>query len=120
MGSGSDAVASVTDSEKRLADDIEVALQALPNKVVTNVNANVTLGYEFRSADDSNGLLTWEGHDIAFLHVDVEFVGASTMGPQTLLTVEANECGVGCTPRLTGLNLVSVSEDLSRLISFVT
>merc|ERR1712178_103788 len=37
--------------EKNLGHDIEIALQALPNKVVTNVNANVSLGYEFRRSD---------------------------------------------------------------------
>merc|ERR1711912_219651 len=37
-------MSSVLDIEKNLADSIEVALQALPNKVVTNVNANVSLG----------------------------------------------------------------------------
>merc|ERR1712054_146205 len=109
-------MSSVLDIEKNLADSIEVALQALPNKVVTNVNANVSLGYEYRSADFAE----WAGKDVAFLHIDVEFVGASTMGPQNLLTVEANECDVGCTPKLTGLNLVSVSEFKNPVVSFVT
>merc|ERR1712159_785214 len=54
-------ISSVTDVEKMLGNDIEIALQALPNKVVTNVNANVSLGYEFRSADGVNGASqTWE------------------------------------------------------------
>jgi len=112
---------SVTDVERILGNDIEVALQALPNKVVTNVNANVTLGYEFRSFARTGGALAdYGGKDLAFLHVDVEFVGASTMGPQNLLTVEANKCGIGCTPSLTGLNLASVSDEESVVISFVT
>jgi len=102
--------------EKNLADDIEIALQALPNKVVTNVNANVSLGYEFRRSDFPD----MDGTDYAYLHIDVEFVGSSTMGPQNLLTVEANKCGVGCTPLLTGLNLVSVSTFAQPVVSFVT
>merc|ERR1719498_2244533 len=109
-------ISSVTDVEKNLADDIEVALQALPNKVVTNVNANVSLGYEFRRSDFPD----MDGTDYAYLHIDVEFVGSSTMGPQNLLTVEANKCGVGCTPQLTGLNLVSVSTFAQPVVSFVT
>jgi len=113
---GGASMSTPTHVENALANDIEVALQALPNKVVTNVNANVSFGYEFRLADQAK----WAGEEVAFLHVDVEFVGASTMGPQNLLTVEANKCGIGCTPKLTGMNLVSVSEARNNIISFVT
>merc|ERR1712196_759987 len=95
-------ISTVSDIERLLGDDIEKALQALPNKVVTNVNANVTLGYEFRSGDNDVTGNTWNGRDIAYLHV------------------EANKCEIGCTPQPTGLNLVSVSQSQSPLISFVT
>merc|ERR1719421_1093335 len=59
-------VSSVTDIEKLLGNDIEVALQALPNKVVTNVNANVSFGYEFITAESPN----WTGNDVAYIHID--------------------------------------------------
>merc|ERR1711964_433738 len=42
--------ASTTATESTLADAITIALKGLPNKVITNVNTNVTLGYETRQA----------------------------------------------------------------------
>jgi len=108
-------LSTLAESEARLGNDIEIALQSLPNKVVTNVNADASYGYEYYP-----GGPTPEGLDIAYLNINVEFVGSSTMGPQNLLTVEANSCGIGCTPQLTGLNLLSVSANLNPMVSFVT
>lgn len=42
--------------------DIEEALYALPNKVVDEVNVNVTLGYEYTRLGDS---------EVAFLNLQV-------------------------------------------------
>jgi len=102
---------SVEAVEKTLADDITVALKALPNKVITNVNVNTTLGYQE---------IQLTKKELAFLNIEVEFVGASVMGPQNLLTVEAEKCEVGCTPQITGLDLVSTASSGTTQISFVT
>merc|ERR1711907_766182 len=88
-----------------LGNKIELALQGLPNKVITNVNVNVTMGYE------SRGFGINLPDDVAFINLNVEFTGASVMGPQNLLIVEANLCDNGCTPKLTGLSLLSVAHE---------
>ena len=97
--------------EKTLAKDLTVALKGLPNKVITNVNVNTTLGYQ---------TIELTKKDIAFLNIEVEFVGASVMGPQNLLTVEAEKCGDGCTPKITGLDLLSTISGGGQDLSFVT
>jgi hypothetical protein len=108
---------SVTVTENNLADHITASLKGLPNKVITNVNVNTTLGYETRTAVTNVA----KSADIAFLNIEVEFVGASTMGPQHLLTVEAEKCAIGCTPRIKGLDLMSVdTKPTNSAISFVT
>merc|ERR1711988_402007 len=91
---------SVTLTENNLADHITASLKGLPNKVITNVNVNTTLGYERRTVDANSGKIDAGSTDVAFLNIEVEFVGASTMGPQHLLTVEAEKCAIGCTPRI--------------------
>ena len=112
---------SVTLTENNLADDITASLKGLPNKVITNVNVNTTLGYERRTVDAKAGGIDAGSTDVAFLNIEVEFVGASTMGPQHLLTVEAEKCAIGCTPRIKGLDLMSVdTKPTKSAISFVT
>merc|ERR1711988_235460 len=79
-------------NNKNLGNKMELALQGLPNKVITNVNVNVTSGIEYRVAGTES---------VAFYNFNIEFTGASVMGPQNLLIVEANLCDNGCTPKLT-------------------
>merc|ERR1711998_701689 len=117
------ADASVTTVENTLASHITAALKGLPNKVITNVNVNTTLGYETvaKSGATPGPINNNIGRDVAFLNIEVEFVGASTMGPQHLLTVEAEKCAIGCTPRIKGLDLMSVdTKPTNSAISFVT
>jgi len=83
-----------------LGNKVELALQGLPNKVITNVNVNVTFGYESRNINIEE--------EVAFLNLNVEFTGMSVMGPQNLLIVEADLCDNGCTPKISGLALTSV------------
>jgi hypothetical protein len=109
--SGSNPPVTVEDVEKTLAKDLTVALKGLPNKVITNVNVNTTLGYQ---------TIELTKKDIAFLNIEVEFVGASVMGPQNLLTVEAEKCWDGCTPKITGLDLLSTVSGGGQDLSFVT
>jgi len=99
--------ATTTATEAALRGAIKVALKSLPNKVITDVDVGVTLGYEQRAYASA----------IAFLNLVVEFTGASTMGPQNLLVVEAAPCGTGCTPQLTGLKLMSTAPN--GTLSFV-
>jgi len=116
------ADASVTTVENTLASHITAALKGLPNKVITNVNVNTTLGYETvaKSGATAGPINNNIGRDVAFLNIEVEFVGASTMGPQHLLTVEAEKCDIGCTPKITGLDLMSVNPTTKQALSFVT
>ena len=116
------ADASVTTVENTLASHITAALKGLPNKVITNVNVNTTLGYETvaKSGATAGPINNNIGRDVAFLNIEVEFVGASTMGPQHLLTVEAEKCDIGCTPKITGLDLMSVNPTTGQALSFVT
>merc|ERR1711988_637163 len=102
---------SITDTEIAMGAAIELALQALPNKVITNVNVNVSFGYETRfqyGTIDNTGAYT-SSTDLAFMHMDVEFVGDSVMGPQNLLIPETDKCWDGCTPMITGLDLLSTT-----------
>lgn len=102
-------ISSWDEREQTLADDIEDALYALPNKVVDKVNVKVTFGYETRrNHDDIRG----ENYDkyideVAAMVIQIEMVGNNLHGTQNLITVDAEECLYpGCSPMLDGLNLV--------------
>lgn len=83
---------------------IEKALESLPNKVIDDCTANVTLGYDSLERGHGFGV---QYDTIAFMQIEVAFVGAGVQGTQNLLQVEMNECSDGCMPKLNGLNLVS-------------
>merc|ERR1719231_1405423 len=106
---------SITDVEIAMGAAIELALQALPNKVITNVNVNVSFGYEtrFQYGTIDNSAAYTSSTDLAFMHMDVEFVGDSVMGPQNLLIPETDKCWDGCTPMITGLDLMSTTSSTS-------
>jgi len=76
-----------------LARDIKAGLEALPNRVVDMVNVRVT---------STNYVI----------EILVEFVGWHTQGIQNFLTVRNYKCGDGCTPQLTGLELIPGSMSL--------
>lgn len=71
-------------------NDIQLALLNLPNRVIDGVSV---AGYK-----DATNSKVW---------VNVTFTGAAVQGPQNLLVVEDYECNDACTPKITGLDLVS-------------
>jgi len=100
----------ITDTEIAMGNKVELALQGLPNKVITNVNVNVSFGYETRYATaDTEYENAVSMIDLAYMHMDVEFVGDSVMGPQNLIIPETDKCADGCTPQITGLDLMSTT-----------
>merc|ERR1712178_668856 len=109
------------DTEIAMGKKIELALQGLPNKVITNVNVNVSFGYEARYFGGTGSTYTppedalgKEGMiDMPYMQMDVEFVGDSVMGPQNLLIPETDKCWDGCTPMITGLDLMSTTSSTS-------
>jgi len=66
---------------------VKTALEALPNRVIDKVDV----------AGDTNG--------VDLVHLNLTFSGDHVQGPQYLVSVKANTCGDGCTPKLTGLEL---------------
>jgi len=91
---------------EKTSDAIESALLALPNHIIDGVMVNTTkiVGY-------TSGFQDADGHRvISFL---VYFTGTSVSGPQNLLMVDTKQCGDGCTPQLTGVDVKSFGEELS-------
>jgi len=72
-----------------LSNDIRLALLSLPNKVIDGVSVTSTL-------KDDVGMI-----------VDVEFTGNGVQGAQHPLWVESYECSDGCSPKITGLDIIT-------------
>jgi len=79
--------ACVEANNLELARDIKAGLEALPNRVIDHVNVRIT--------SVSAGIT-----------ILVEFDGNHVQGKQNMLTVRNYKCGDGCTPQLTGLEIV--------------
>jgi len=71
--------------------DIQSSLLSLPNRVIDGITVAASLV---------------TGHS-NFVQVNITFTGDAVQGPQHLLVVEDFECAAGCTPRLTGLDLMT-------------
>lgn len=71
--------------------DVKTALEALPNNVIDLVVVTTT-------STNSNNEVTPT--------ITISFTGAQVQGKQNLLTMRTYECGDGCTPKLSGLELV--------------
>jgi len=84
--------------------DIELALLQLPNRVIDGVSVSYLGG-------GTNGVVTTATANSVTTATDtsfnflVTFTGPSVQGPQHALTVLADECQRGCTPKIDGLNL---------------
>jgi hypothetical protein len=75
------------------ANDIQLALLNLPNRVIDGCTVTVTSVSRRRQLAETIGQL----------NVVVEFTGDNVQGKQHLLMVHTYECGDGCTPKITGL-----------------
>ncbi|CAM9454360.1 unnamed protein product [Phaeothamnion confervicola] len=98
------------DSERRLANYVEQALEGLPAGVVDDVKVRADLRRPTHIAptmfsSTCDALIT------------VEFTGTNVQGTQNLLEVEYQKCGAGCTPRITGLPLATTTT--GSYLSFV-
>lgn len=89
--------------------DVEAALEALPNFVVDDVEVQG----DFLSI---NGLsVGGNGDSYNQINLNVTFVGDAVQGPQHLLVVNEAACGDGCTPKITGLNVVPMSNNVTEV-----
>jgi len=84
-------------SYAELSEDIQAALEALPNRVVDGVSVTT----EARLL--ANGAVSPIG---TFITIQVTFNGDHVQGAQNLLVMRNYQCLDGCTPKLTGLELV--------------
>jgi hypothetical protein len=84
--------------------DVERALENLPNRVIDNV---VVSGIRLDSGGSEVSGNATSSHAI---RLNVTFVGDMVQGAQNLLQVETTECLDGCTPKITGLELVPGSQ----------
>eukprot|EP01006_Ploeotia_vitrea_P042070 TRINITY_DN66601_c9_g7_i1.p1 TRINITY_DN66601_c9_g7~~TRINITY_DN66601_c9_g7_i1.p1 ORF type:complete len:373 (-),score=5.12 TRINITY_DN66601_c9_g7_i1:154-1272(-) len=85
------------------ANDIQLALLMLPNRVIDGVavTASRTLAQNI-------------------IQVDVTFTGNSVQGPQHLLVVHDYQCGDGCTPKITGIPVETRVNNVNSNITEMT
>merc|ERR1711998_272581 len=109
LSDGSGEVTADT-ADNKMAYAIKTALQALPNYVIDGVEVNV-----------SSSLIssTWGAQqtalDVETTTITVAFIGARVQVPQNMLMVETALCSDGCTPKITGLALESITSKLSSV-----
>lgn len=96
------ATVDAVNSHSVFAEAIEDALVALPNQVIDDVYVSVSKRYYTTAIDATDNFNTTLQE---YFNIDVEFRGTAVQGPQNLLMVQADSCGVGCTPQLTGIHL---------------
>jgi len=87
-----------------IAGDIELALEALPNGVIDDVEVTGSVATVAISETEGAGL-PFSGDQYLQISFVVTFQGATVQGPQNLLSIVDYTCGTGCTPKLVGIPL---------------
>lgn len=87
------------DNLATMSNDVELALQKLPNRVIDMIEVTSTVNV----AEDT-------------LTMSVTFTGAHNQGEQFFLTLQDAACADGCFPKLTGLDLDLNSGDISETL----
>lgn len=80
--------------------DIQTALLSLPNRVIDGITVAAGTSVAF-------------GQTSTNVYVNITFTGNAVQGPQHMITIEDYECQAGCTPKLTGLDLMTATNELS-------
>eukprot|EP01041_Mallomonas_annulata_P009446 gene9446-19623_t len=79
-----------------MVSDVQNALHSLPNGVIDEVQVHgLSSGSE--------------------LYLNITFTGDYVQGPQYLLTVETALCGDGCTPKLSGVELHPLTQNVTEV-----
>jgi hypothetical protein len=88
--------------------NVEDALESLPNQVIDDVKVEGSIGTTGELGTDtlSGGL---------YVNLNITFVGDNVQGPQHLLTINAINCGDGCTPKQDGLELQAGSQNVTEV-----
>jgi len=100
---------------------VEHALEALPNGVIDDVivqgEKRITSTAWVNGETTSRRLAGLDGgfESVDGLYLNVTFSGRNVQGPQNLMQVKHISCGDGCTPKLTGLDLVWNSMNINEV-----
>lgn len=78
--------------------DVQLALLKLPNKVIDGVEVHGSL----------------KTNEFAEATLNITFVGENVQGPQNKLVVKSILCADGCTPKLSGLELLTGSSNVTE------
>jgi hypothetical protein len=98
--------------------NVAKALESLPNRVIDNVMVQgatdriSTDNSAYKGSGDGDFQGTGSGDSV---YLNITFVGELVQGPQHLLTVRSYLCGDGCTPKLTGLELLPDSQNITEI-----
>merc|ERR1712072_338673 len=109
---------------------VEHALESLPNGVVDNVKVNgefrvtdtawvageTNEQLETNAAEALSGALDGGEEDKNSLYINVTFNGPNVQGFQNPLTVKHIFCNDGCTPKLTGVDLVHNTMNTTEIV----
>jgi len=109
---------------------VESALESLPNGVVDNVKVNgewrvansawvdgeANIQLNTNAADSGSGGLDGGEEDMNSLYFNVTFNGPNVQGFQNPITVKHIFCNDGCTPKLTGVDLVHNTMNTTEIV----